>query len=135
MKASVAVLSTIIGLLAMASVPAGAMEQCQKQRSVKEGHASTEKHAKSLCKLHLRQKAAAVYGTNYHLKDSSISCFHQGDGPQWYGKQWSCICSAYICRFIERLKWQPPVELKHSPFSVPSRPPSGRPSGLPGARR
>lgn len=58
MKVLAAGLSTIVGLSTamLASAPASAVEQCQMQRSVKEGHRSTEKRAKSLCTLHLRQK-------------------------------------------------------------------------------
>jgi hypothetical protein len=136
MKASIAVLATTAALSAvmLPTAPASAMEQCQKQRSVKDAHASTEFIARHRCKNHLNEKGLAVYGSGFHLKDYSISCFHQGDGPQWYGKQWMCLCSAYICRDIQRKKWQPAGELKVNPFRVPGRPPSGRPSGVPPLR-
>ena len=134
MKALVVVLAALSAAVLLAG-PAGAMEQCQKQRSVKDSHASTENHARHECRGNLLTKGMAVYGSGFHLKDYSISCFHQGDGPAWYGKQWMCLCSAYICRDIQRKQWQPSSELKHNPFSVPSQSPAGRSPSVPRLRR
>ena len=85
MRARIAVLATIAGLSAvmLASIPAGAVEQCNHQKTmVVTGTGTTESKAKRACYRALHKDGHKIYGSAYSGFGGPVGMWCDDDAPQ-----------------------------------------------------